>query len=822
VGCACLWALTRAVSPAQPVTLYGCGHVFCRSCALAELAHTPKCPKAGCPNRPSLPGGCVPPVSAARPCALTLPHCHASSPGAWVSPCPRYPAELLGAQPVYCRFSRRAATGRGAGESEWEADPDGCPVGTLPSRDAAAHEAACGYRLALCSHGCGAAVRAREAAEHEEACPAREITCALCRAPVPAARFVHHAQRACPDARVACRYAGCTALLPRRDFPAHDACSLVAHLAGERAARRAVDPARRDAAAVRADIASHLKQLRSVKPPAGASVAAAALRGLSDIAITPEGAALVAASNAQGLAIEVAVVFCEQAAVTTPACDLLFRLLPAFKHEEADEHAVKTAGMAATASRHNGIEDTACCEATSRLIAALAARDDWRHAVLAADGLKAMTLLAVAHPLRATHACAAIAELVAYNPNAAAAADGAISNINAAAKVLEALNAAPACGDDGVDAAAALAEAALAVMGSAVSRSDARGMAQAHKKDALGHAVAALKRFPGHGGVAEHVLRVVCCLHADADVRRRFIVDADGAALAVGAARAFPTRPGLLRAACACAAFYAGRCVADAAPWLGAGAAELALDALARYPKEGAVVEASLVALQALAWPCHASCGLGPLGPAPPGAPRGPSCAAAQLRVLSAGGATAAVKALRAASAAYAAPELAAAARLLRALAHEPPPQAVAYLLAAGAVPALRDAVAAAEHAHAAAATPPELVAEALAWCLWALTELAGDAQGRAAVNAAGVADATRDAARVFDKVAAAAPARTAAEALLGALSPPPPPPPPPPAPAPAAAPAPPAAPKPAPPPPPKPKGTGKGAAAPPPGLGRV
>lgn len=69
VGCACVRALTRAVSPAQPVSLYGCGHVFCRSCALAELAHTPKCPKAGCPNRPSLPGGCVPP---APRCAVAI------------------------------------------------------------------------------------------------------------------------------------------------------------------------------------------------------------------------------------------------------------------------------------------------------------------------------------------------------------------------------------------------------------------------------------------------------------------------------------------------------------------------------------------------------------------------------------------------------------------------------------------------------------------------------------------------------------------------------------------------------------------------------
>jgi len=416
-------------------------------------------------------------------------------PHAWLTPLLRYPVDVLASLPVYCRFSRRAAAGRGAGEEgEWEADPDGCQVGLLRARDAAAHEATCGFRLAVCAHGCGTAVRARDAAEHDAMCPARVTRCALCRAAVPASRAAAHAARSCPEALVACRYAGCTALLPRRELAAHDAASVVEHLAGERAARRVLDPARRDPAAVRAEIARLVAALRGVRPPAGAATAAAALRDLSLIAVSPEGAALVAAANAQGLAIEVAVVFCEQAAVTTPACDLLLRLLPAFTHAEADAHAVKTAGMAATASTHNGMDDPQCAEATSRLIAALAARDDWRHAVLAADGIRAMTKLVLAHPLRARHACAAIADLVMHNPNAAAAAEGSASNINAAAHVLQALKATPPPDDEAdAEALALLAEAALALLGSAVARTDAKGMAQAHKKDALSHAVVALK-----------------------------------------------------------------------------------------------------------------------------------------------------------------------------------------------------------------------------------------------------------------------------------------------------------------------------------------
>jgi hypothetical protein len=64
----------------------------------------------------------------------------------------------------------------------------------------------------------------------------------------------------------------------------------------------------------------------------------------------------------------------------------------------------------------------------------------------------------------------------------------------AAAHVLQALKATPPPDDEAdAEALALLAEAALALLGSAVARTDAKGMAQAHKKDALSHAVVALK-----------------------------------------------------------------------------------------------------------------------------------------------------------------------------------------------------------------------------------------------------------------------------------------------------------------------------------------
>jgi hypothetical protein len=105
----------------------------------------------------------------------------------------------------------------------------------------AAHEAQCSLRSVPCAF-CAKLTAADNEASHADVCPLRPAPChAGCGASVARASLARHLATECPEAEVECPYAGCGARFRRADADAHAESMLGAHLAGERAARVALE-----------------------------------------------------------------------------------------------------------------------------------------------------------------------------------------------------------------------------------------------------------------------------------------------------------------------------------------------------------------------------------------------------------------------------------------------------------------------------------------------------------------------------------------------------------------------------------------------------
>jgi hypothetical protein len=110
-----------------------------------------------------------------------------------------------------------------------------------PRGDMAAHTAQCSLRSVACGF-CAKLTAADNEASHAEVCPRRPTPChAGCGASVPRASLACHLETDCPEAEVECPYAGCGARFRRAEAEEHADSMLGAHLAGERAARVALE-----------------------------------------------------------------------------------------------------------------------------------------------------------------------------------------------------------------------------------------------------------------------------------------------------------------------------------------------------------------------------------------------------------------------------------------------------------------------------------------------------------------------------------------------------------------------------------------------------
>ena len=109
-----------------------------------------------------------------------------------------------------------------------------------PRASLGAHVATCPLRPIECVF-CGTVTAADNAETHAASCDNAPTPCtAGCGLSLARCEVTHHLETDCPEAETRCPFAGCGARMRRADQAAHAEGAMATHLAGERAAREAL------------------------------------------------------------------------------------------------------------------------------------------------------------------------------------------------------------------------------------------------------------------------------------------------------------------------------------------------------------------------------------------------------------------------------------------------------------------------------------------------------------------------------------------------------------------------------------------------------
>jgi hypothetical protein len=668
---------------------------------------------------------------------------------------------------------------------------------------------------------CGTVLRKHALRAHEATCELRPASCAACGVVLRAADLASHNADTCPEVKTLCGYAGCGVSVRRKDKRIHDMACWERHLSGEAAARMALDPALADAANLSASVK---KRLDALGRAATAATAVEAMRALSFMAVSVEGASLIFRKGIPAALTAHATHAAASPDAAAAACALLARLVPLLSDGALAARAVRT-GVDTIV--HHAAGSTAAAACASDLLAALCEQPAYLPSARDGNAVNAVIAAARAQPTHVgtVRAACRVVHIVMHEytdlldddnmcTGAVEISYAALATALRAEGDPSALKPAPA---------AALAEASAAALATLAA---GRGFEAARDAGALAAALAALQRWRLHPSVERHALRGIMNFHS-VPAARDALETGGGVRTVLSALHRNAASPEALQPALLTLALYGGRSPREAAPWLAGGGADAALRAMDEFPRDALLLEAAASALAALAWPCPAAHGLelAPAGangkaagagagaaaagavagapaeaaPAAAPAPGGDSLAApgveasqpypaAQMRIIAAGGGERLAAACASARAVGSAPAASAVARAVRALARACPAGRTT-LLAHGAANELLLLL-----SGAGDLTPTDDARDAAAWCLWTLRELLADggtsvppdfivADARAAVRAA-AAPFAPDAAvgvgeaallRVLDAAAGAAAdvAVRAAAAGFGVLLPP-------------------------------------------------